>query len=84
VATVYGVGSANLIFLPLAQKLRMKMVRESRRKEMIIEAVCCIQEGLNPQMLERRLQAFGNFSEIKRPEKPERPLAPPRAARRTG
>jgi chemotaxis protein MotA len=83
VATVYGVGSANLILLPLAQKLRMKMAREQRRKEMIIEAVCCIQEGLNPQMLERRLQAFGNLGETKRPQKTERTPAP-KPARRTG
>jgi len=58
VATVYGVGSANLIFLPLAQKLRMKMRREMVRKAMITEGVCGIQEGLNPQMLEKRLQSF--------------------------
>lgn len=58
VATVYGVGAANLIFLPLAQKLRLKMNRAMTRKEMIVEAVCAIQEGVNPQMLEKRLQSF--------------------------
>jgi chemotaxis protein MotA len=87
VATVYGVGSANLLFLPLAQKLRMKIAREQRRKEMIVEGACCIQEGLNPQMLERRLQAFANLPDLTRgrtpPSRPERPLAP-RPARKTG
>jgi chemotaxis protein MotA len=58
VATVYGVGTANLIFLPLAQKLRMKMRREMVRKAMITEGICGIQEGLNPAMLEKRLQSF--------------------------
>jgi chemotaxis protein MotA len=58
VATVYGVGSANLVFLPLAQKLRMKVSRDLRRKEMIMEGVCGIQEGTNPQMLERRLWTY--------------------------
>lgn len=58
VATVYGVGSANLVFLPLAQKLRTKMANDVRRKEMIMEAVCSIQEGINPQMLEKRLQTY--------------------------
>jgi chemotaxis protein MotA len=83
VATVYGVGSANLLFLPLAQKLRMKMAREQRRKEMIVEGACCIQEGLNPQMLERRLQAFADLPELVRPKsaRPERPLTPRPAQR---
>jgi len=58
VATVYGVGTANLIFLPLAQKLRMKIASEVRRKELIMEGICSIQEGINPQMLEKRLLSF--------------------------
>ncbi len=58
VATVYGVGSANLLFLPLAQKLRMKIANDLRRKELIMEGICSIQEGINPQMLEKRLLSF--------------------------
>jgi chemotaxis protein MotA len=58
VATVYGVASANLVFLPFASKLRMKMRHDSLRKEMILEAVCCIQEGTNPQILEKQLRTF--------------------------
>ena len=58
VATVYGVGSANLLFLPFANKLKMKIREESRRKEMILEAVCAIQEGLNPHHIEKRLRSF--------------------------
>ncbi len=58
VATVYGVGFANLLFLPFASKLRMKIREETRRKEMIVEAVCAIQEGLNPHNIEKRLQSF--------------------------
>ncbi len=58
VATVYGVGTANLIFLPFASKLRMKTRLDSRRKELILEATCSIQEGLNPQIMEKRLRAF--------------------------
>jgi chemotaxis protein MotA len=53
VATVYGVGSANMIFLPFASKLRMKTRQDSVRKELILEAACGIQEGLNPQIMER-------------------------------
>jgi len=58
VATVYGVGSANLIFLPFSNKLKMKLREETRRKEMILEAVCAIQEGLNPHHIEKRLLSF--------------------------
>ncbi len=58
VATVYGVGSANLIFLPFAHKLKLKIREEIRRKEMILEAVCAIQEGLNPHHIEKRLRSF--------------------------
>jgi chemotaxis protein MotA len=58
VATVYGVRSANLLFLPFAQKLKFKVRHDARRKEMIVEGVCAIQEGLNPQVIEKRLRAF--------------------------
>jgi chemotaxis protein MotA len=59
VATVYGVGAANLVFLPLAQKLRVKLAREVQRKELILEGVCAIQEGMNPALLARRLRSLG-------------------------
>ncbi|MFQ5513172.1 MAG: flagellar motor protein [Myxococcota bacterium] len=58
VATVYGVGSANLLFLPSASKLRLKIQEERRRREMIVEGLCSIQEGLNPHHIEKRLQIF--------------------------
>jgi len=58
VATLYGVGSANLLLLPFANKLKMKMREDTRRKEMILEAVCAIQEGLNPHHIEKRLRSF--------------------------
>jgi len=64
VATVYGVGSANLLFLPFASKLKMKIREESRRKEMILEAVCAIQEGLNPHHIEKRLRSFLEEHEV--------------------
>jgi chemotaxis protein MotA len=58
VATVYGVGSANLLFLPFANKLKLKIKEDRRRKEMIMEGLCSIQEGLNPLYIERRLSVF--------------------------
>lgn len=57
-ATVYGVGSANLIALPLANKLKRKAAMEKERKVLIAEGVLSIQEGLNPRILEEKLKAF--------------------------
>jgi chemotaxis protein MotA len=58
VATVYGVGSANLIFLPIATKLKMKARHQERRRELILEAVLAIQEGLNPQTIHEKLHGY--------------------------
>ena len=57
VATVYGVGSANLFFLPVANKLKARMRDASLRKEMILEGVVGIVEGLNPTLSRIKLGA---------------------------
>ena len=49
VATIYGVGSANLFFLPVGTKLRMKAHHDWQRRELIIEGVLAIQDGANPR-----------------------------------
>jgi chemotaxis protein MotA len=58
VATVYGVGSANLFFLPVATKLKMKARHEARRREIVVEGVLAIQEGQFPRMIEEKLYGF--------------------------
>ena len=58
VATVYGVGSANLLFLPFANKLKRKLALETERKTVLAEGVLSIQEGLNPRVLEEKLRAY--------------------------
>ncbi len=58
VATVYGVGSANLLFLPFAAKIKRKLGIERERKNLIAEGVLSIQEGINPRVLEEKLRAF--------------------------
>ena len=58
VATVYGVGSANLVFLPLSKKLRNRIDEELSRRELIIEGVLGVQSGENPYYLEQKLRAF--------------------------
>uniref|UniRef100_E6QK17 Flagellar motor protein MotA n=1 Tax=mine drainage metagenome TaxID=410659 RepID=E6QK17_9ZZZZ len=58
VATIYGVGSANLFFLPAAGKLRIRIREEHLRREMMLEGVVSILEGINPRMLELKLTGF--------------------------
>ena len=58
VATVYGVGIANLFFLPLAGKLRLRIREDYMEREMMIEGVVSILEGMNPRMLEVKLGGF--------------------------
>jgi chemotaxis protein MotA len=58
VATVYGVGSANLFFLPAANKLRAQMREAARNQEVMLEGVLCIVEGLNPKLIRTKLEAF--------------------------
>jgi chemotaxis protein MotA len=58
VATLYGVGSANLLFLPIANKLRTRHAEEVLLREVIVEGVLAIQSGENPRIVEQRLRAF--------------------------
>jgi chemotaxis protein MotA len=58
VATVYGVGSANLIFLPLAGRLREWAYNESRRRDLIAEALFAIHERMNPRLVAQKLRAL--------------------------
>ncbi len=56
--TFYGAFMANLIFLPLAGKLKVRSQQELLIKELIIEGVMSIQSGDNPRIIEQKLQAF--------------------------
>lgn len=58
VATVYGVGSANLLFLPIAAKLKHRARERSRHRELIIEGVLAVQEGLNPRLIDQKLRGL--------------------------
>ena len=58
VATIYGVGIANLFFLPFAGKMRIRIRDGQRRREMMLEGVISILEGMNPRMLELKLAGF--------------------------
>jgi len=58
VATIYGVGIANLFLLPIAGKMRIRIRDGHRRREMMLEGVIAILEGMNPRMLEIKLGGF--------------------------
>ena len=60
VATIYGVGLANLLFLPIASKLKAQVHAQTQLHEMIIEGVISIAEGENPRNIETKLQGFVN------------------------
>lgn len=58
VATIYGVGSANLLYLPAAGKMRIRIRNEQIMREMTLEGVASILEGVNPHVLESKLLGF--------------------------
>ena len=58
VATIYGVGLANLFLLPFANKLKSVVRREVQFRELVIEGVVAIAEGENPRNIEAKLQGF--------------------------
>ena len=58
IATLYGVGFANLLWLPLGAKLKLKLKQEVVQKELIVEGVMSIQAGENPRTLREKLEVF--------------------------
>ena len=58
VATVYGVASANLLFLPAANKLKARVRDAVRVREVMLEGVLSIVEGLNPKLIRAKLEAY--------------------------
>lgn len=58
VATIYGVGLANLFFLPMANKLKSVVNDQTQFREMIVEGIISIAEGENPRNIETKLQGY--------------------------
>ncbi|ALP52701.1 flagellar motor protein [Candidatus Tenderia electrophaga] len=58
VATIYGVGLANLIFLPVATKLKGIIHNQTQFREMVVEGVISIAEGENPRNIETKLDGY--------------------------
>jgi chemotaxis protein MotA len=57
-ATVYGIGLANLFFLPIAAKLKVTIQAQTQVREMIIEGMLSIAQGENPRSIESKLQGY--------------------------
>ncbi|WP_018152150.1 flagellar motor protein [Leeia oryzae] len=60
VATIYGVGSANLFFLPVANKLKSIVQEDITRREMFIEGLIAIANGENPRIIEAKVRGYLN------------------------
>jgi chemotaxis protein MotA len=58
VATIYGIGLANLFFLPAASKLKVAIQSQSEAREMVIEGMISIAQGENPRSIESKLQGY--------------------------
>jgi chemotaxis protein MotA len=65
VATIYGVGAANLLFLPVANKIRGRAKRRIELTELMLEGVAGIVEGLNPKMIRRKLESLAGDPDAK-------------------
>lgn len=58
IATLYGVGSANILWLPIANKLKLKSKEEVLVRELMLEGILSIQAGENPTILAQKLRVF--------------------------
>jgi chemotaxis protein MotA len=58
VATVYGIGAANLLYLPISGKLKLKLKVEMVAREIMLLGVISIMEGENPRLIEDKLKSF--------------------------
>jgi chemotaxis protein MotA len=80
VATVYGVGSANLLFLPAAAKIKARIAAGRQRKDLIVEAVAGIVEGLNPKLIRLKLEAYAQAGAEKPKQKAAKEKKAPQSA----
>jgi chemotaxis protein MotA len=62
VATVYGVGLANLLLLPLAGRLRERVLAAGRRRELILEAVVALRGRMHPRLLAQTMRGLAPFT----------------------
>ena len=66
VATVYGVALSNIFFLPVANKIKARAHEETERRELILEGVVSIVEGLNPKLIRTKLEIYARHESVKK------------------
>ncbi len=71
VATIYGVGLANLLFLPIANKLKSYITLKAQFEEMVIEGLVAIANGESPNVLQIKLDNYGHKPHAKKKETPD-------------
>jgi chemotaxis protein MotA len=57
---VYGVGTANLLLLPIAARLRERSAAASRRRDLITETLIDVQQRINPRLVAQKARVFTN------------------------
>ena len=80
VATVYGVGIANILLLPAATKIKARIESDTELKELKLEGVVAIVEGLNPKLIRSKLEAYRHGEKVEakaRPNEKKPAAAPP-------
>jgi len=65
-ATLYGVMSANLIYLPLANKIKVRGKEQVSEMELMLEGILALQAGENPQLIKKKLASFIHDKESKK------------------
>lgn len=81
VATIYGVASANILFLPTANKLKARGKEAVQLRELMLEGILSIAEGVNQKLIRIKLDAYlGTDSDPKAATEKRRPAAEPASA----
>lgn len=58
ISTIYGVGLANLVFLPMASKLKMLILQQMAMREILVDGLASIANGEHPRFVENKLQGY--------------------------
>ncbi|WP_438447355.1 flagellar motor protein [Gorillibacterium sp. sgz5001074] len=64
-ATLYGVMSANVIYLPIASKIKVRSEEQISEMELMLEGILALQAGENPQLIKKKLTSFLHQKDIK-------------------
>ncbi|WP_054957565.1 flagellar motor protein [Paenibacillus dakarensis] len=65
-ATLYGVASANIIFLPIATKIKARREEEIQNMELLLEGILAVQNGEHPLLVRKKLASYASFAHSSR------------------